>query len=41
MLHPHLAANLGPERFLREIQIAARVVTRQQLDALIGSLGQT
>ena len=23
VLHPHLAANLGPERFLREIQIAA------------------
>jgi len=23
ILHPHLAANLGPERFLREIQIAA------------------
>ncbi len=25
VLHPHLAANLGPERFLREIQIAARL----------------
>jgi serine/threonine-protein kinase len=23
VLHPHLSANLGPERFLREIQIAA------------------
>jgi serine/threonine protein kinase/Flp pilus assembly protein TadD len=25
VLHPHLAVNLGPERFLREIQIAARL----------------
>ncbi len=25
LLHPHLAANLGPDRFLREIQIAARL----------------
>ncbi len=25
VLHPHLAASLGPERFLREIQIAARL----------------
>src|SRR3989454_5234645 len=25
VLHPDLAANLGPERFLREIQIAARL----------------
>src|SRR5213593_478487 len=25
VLHPHLAANLGAERFLREIQIAARL----------------
>ena len=25
VLHPHLTANLGPERFLREIQIAARL----------------
>jgi serine/threonine protein kinase/tetratricopeptide (TPR) repeat protein len=25
VLHPHLAATLGPERFLREIQIAARL----------------
>jgi len=25
ILHPHLAANLGPDRFLREIQIAARL----------------
>ncbi|MEE8117598.1 MAG: hypothetical protein V3T28_10845, partial [Gemmatimonadales bacterium] len=23
VLHPHLAVSLGPERFLREIQIAA------------------
>jgi TolB-like protein/Flp pilus assembly protein TadD/tRNA A-37 threonylcarbamoyl transferase component Bud32 len=25
VLHPHLAVNLGPDRFLREIQIAARL----------------
>jgi len=25
VLHPHLAMNLGPDRFLREIQIAARL----------------
>ncbi len=25
VLHPHLAENLGPDRFLREIQIAARL----------------
>lgn len=25
VLHPHLASSLGPERFLREIQIAARL----------------
>src|SRR5438093_409509 len=25
VLHPELAASLGPERFLREIQIAARL----------------
>ena len=25
LLHPHLAAHLGPDRFLREIQIAARL----------------
>src|SRR6266542_2587644 len=25
VLHPHLALNLGPERFLREIQIAAQL----------------
>src|SRR5438874_5842417 len=25
ILHPHLAANLGPERFHREVEIAARL----------------
>src|SRR4029450_4655547 len=25
VLHPHLAVSLGPDRFLREIQIAARL----------------
>jgi serine/threonine protein kinase len=36
ILHPHLAANVGPERFHREVEIAARL-THPHILTLIDS----